>query len=1559
MVLEFARAEKSDDPFEFRFAPQTYLLRGAGGGYQQATFPWDAALLSDLEAVRDAGGDPEVLARLGELLHRFVTPLGWPQLATQIKQARDQRQRVLLTIRSAAAEIYTLPWELLTLGASGEHVGALPEVLLRYEWPETRTTPEKPLPRTGIGRILLAWSAAGGAVPAAEQIEAVTRACAAGFHPLDPTRDVLAHASLRRLGDTLAAAKREGWPISVLHILCHGAPTRGTFGLVLDGDRESDPAITVDAGRLRQVLAPHADMVRLVVLSACDSGNSGQVGNRLGSIAQALHRAGMAAVVASRYPLSVAGSIRFTQDVYTALLERLASLESAILDARADLAGDAAHRDWASLQLYAREADGPDTRPLQFRPYPGLAAFDRDQRRFYFGREDLTRKLWGRCQDLVGDAQATRLLAILAPSGFGKSSVARAGLLAEIERRPLKFAQTQDRAMPVRIATLKPGAHPLAALQAVLPGDSAGGTASPLVVLADQFEELYTLCTDAAERDAFVDRLLTAATTPEQPTLIVITLRTDFLGEAGRQHPKLYRLFEAQSRIFPPMSADDLRRSIAEPAAQVGRSLDDATVELLLTQVQGNEGALPLLGFALSQIWEGLMAERAPADTLRQIGGVGGALAGKAQEIYGALSEAEKATARRALVRLVRLGDGTRDTRRRMPIRDLRGCDDSEVDVWSVLSKFSTENARLVTLGSKDREIVAEITHEALLEHWTELRQWIEQGRRDRELHDRAMASANLWLQAGRHDGRLWRLLDLDLLAEYRQRNPQDLNPLVMQFLEESLLRQQLAREESENKRQQSLGIYLERGQQLLFYKQKPSEALLWLHRAQEEGSQNPALLDLIKSAMQPVDAIQAVLIGHRDHITSAAFSPDGRRIVTASADHTARIWDAHEGRLLAQLKGHAASVCEASFSPDSRRIVTASEDCTARVWESDKGGLLVELKGHESRVSSATFSPDGRRIVTASADGTARVWESYGGQLLTELKAHEGWVKSAAFSPDGRRIVTTSSSHIACVWGTDGGQLLAKLECQYVVSSAKFSPDGLCIVTADEGETANVWDAEEGRLIVGLTSHYLKIFTAQYSPDGHHIVTASWGGAQVWRADGRFARYDLSNDTYKIHSATWSPDGRHIITMSQEDVAQVWHAGMGIPLFQIAGVRDFNRSVAFSPDGRRVVTRSDNNTAKLWAVDSQRLLTELKGHESSVNHATISPNGRHIVTASDDKTARVWEADSGRQLVELKGHGGAIRRSSYSPDGRYIVTWSEDNTARVWNAQSAALSTELKGSGNGVWDAAFSPDSSRVVSANRDHTASICKADGGQLLAELKGHQDEVYCAAYSPNGRYIVTASEDHTARVWDADRGHLVAELEGHEQSVYRAMFSRSGRHILTVTARNPRVWEVDSGRLVAELEHSRSTARFSPDGHLIVTTNAFRNARVWNTNSGQLVSIIEDEKSNINMARFSPDGRRIVTANEDFTARVWDCQSGWLLAELKGHGDSIYHAEFSPDGLQVVTASRDGTARVWDLSPERRTHEQLSRLINCYVPAKFASKGSNTIVSNMPTAEDFQD
>ncbi|HEY6175882.1 MAG TPA: CHAT domain-containing protein [Kofleriaceae bacterium] len=352
LTLELARAAKAESAEAFVFAAQNYLLRGPGGDFHSATLHWNDALLSDLAAVRKPGRDPVIVQRLGEQLRGFLASTGWPVAEDKIRDAVGKRP-VFVTIRSGAAELYVLPWELLTIEASGQHIGELPGVLVRYEWPDTRTRSQSL--DSGGSRFLLAWS---GQVPALEHQTAIQQACRTGDQPFDPELDVLAHASCSRLSERLQAATDEGRPIRILHLLCHGTATGSTFGLALDGDEPGDAVVAVDAARLRQILAPHVETLRLVVLSACDGGNVGDVGNQLGSVAQALHRIGIAQVVASRFPLSVSGSNRLATMLYQTLVGRGTTLEEAFIAARQHLARDAAQPDWLSLQLYARAEDG-------------------------------------------------------------------------------------------------------------------------------------------------------------------------------------------------------------------------------------------------------------------------------------------------------------------------------------------------------------------------------------------------------------------------------------------------------------------------------------------------------------------------------------------------------------------------------------------------------------------------------------------------------------------------------------------------------------------------------------------------------------------------------------------------------------------------------------------------------------------------------------------------------------------------------------------------------------------------------------------------------------------------------------------------------------------------------------------------------------------------------------------------------------------------------------------------------------------------------------------------
>ncbi|MCA9720324.1 MAG: CHAT domain-containing protein [Myxococcales bacterium] len=363
LELEFARARDTDDPYAFTFAPQTYILRTPDGRSWEVAIDWSAELIERLGALQRPDADPALARALGTTLRELLEPAGWGAIESTLTAEIVAERPVHMTIRSAAAEIYALPWELLMIRGIGLPLGAISTVLLRYEWPATRTRPAATPPR---GRLLVAWSDAGGEVPHEQHLLAIERTAGA------PSA-VLPRVSLRALSKALGDAERDGQGYDALHLLCHGGVEGRDCGLLLHRDvdtylgAEGDAALEhaarlVSADALARALVPHADMLRLVVIAACSSGDAGVPVSRLGGVAQMLHRAGVQAVVASRLPLSVIGSRRLTEALYRALYRDRVPLERAVLSAKQALGASASDdHDWATLQLYARARDGDAT----------------------------------------------------------------------------------------------------------------------------------------------------------------------------------------------------------------------------------------------------------------------------------------------------------------------------------------------------------------------------------------------------------------------------------------------------------------------------------------------------------------------------------------------------------------------------------------------------------------------------------------------------------------------------------------------------------------------------------------------------------------------------------------------------------------------------------------------------------------------------------------------------------------------------------------------------------------------------------------------------------------------------------------------------------------------------------------------------------------------------------------------------------------------------------------------------------------------------------------------
>ena len=689
------------------------------------------------------------------------------------------------------------------------------------------------------------------------------------------------------------------------------------------------------------------------------------------------------------------------------------------------------------------------------------------------------------------------------------------------------------------------------------------------------------------------------------------------------------------------------------------------------------------------------------------------------------------------------------------------------------------------------------------------------------------------------------------------------------------------------------------------------------------------------------LDAVMArkelnVLKGHEERVLSARFSADGSRIVTASWDRTARLWDVSTGEVLAILRGHLAEVLSAEFSPDGSRVLTASADNTARLWDAATGAEIAVLRGHSNSLSTAVYSSDGSLVVTASWDKTARLWDAHTGALIAVLHGHGEGVRHAAFAPDGSRVVTASVDKTARLWDAATGAQVAVLGGhEDVLLSASFSPDGGRIVTVPSARTARLWDAATGALIAELTGHEAWLQSAAFSPDGSRIVTTSWDKtARIWNGVTGSPVAVLRGHDDKIQSAAFSPDGLRVVTASWDRTMRMWDAAAGTRTAIFRGHEDKLNSAEFSPDGSQLITTSLDRTVRLWDAATGSQAAVLKGHEGTVESAVFSSDGAYVVTSSQDFTARVWDVKTGTQVVVLKGHEDYVWQAAFSPDGSRIVTVSNDQTARVWDAVAGTQLAVLRGHEEKLHGASFSPDGAHIVTTSQDFTARLWDAETGVQLAVLTGHESWVNNAAFSPDGSRVVTASDDGTARVWDVATAALESILRGHASGVRKVAFSPDGKRIVSASWDfTARLWDVATGRGIGVLRGHQdflSEAAFSPDGSRVVTSSWDNTARIWDVATATQIAVLEGHEGLVWSAAFSPDGSRVVTASFDHTARLWDAATAAQLAVYRGHERLLNSVAFSPDGLRIVTSSDDKSARLWDVdmgtrgeSPARRS------------------------------------
>ncbi|MCL4299715.1 MAG: protein kinase [Anaerolineae bacterium] len=1235
-------------------------------------------------------------------------------------------------------------------------------------------------------------------------------------------------------------------------------------------------------------------------------------------------------------------------------------------------------------------------------PYKGLRAFTEADAADFFGRETLIQELLRRMSE-IGDPAApvmgqelARFLAVVGPSGSGKSSVVRAGLVPALRQGGLP---NSDRWFVVEML---PGTHPweeleaallriavnppdsllaqlrqderglLRAVRRVLPADES----IELVLVIDQFEELFTLVSDEDSRRHFLDSLVTAVLDPRSRLRLVVTLRADFM-DRPLQYVEFGELLRQRAEFVLPLAPEELEQAITGPARRIGLALEPGLVETISRDVGAEPGALPLLQYALTELFErsagdgnGAGLPMLTKQAYQSIGGVTGALARRADDLYAGLDAAGQEAARQLFLRLVTLGEGTEDTRRRvlraevealsgdsipsltLPLRgggDPSSPSPSEGEGWGggaavisqVIDLFGKHRLLSFDHDPITRGPTVEVAHEALLREWGRLREWLDASRNDIRMQRLLAIVAAEWRGSGQDASFLLRGTRLDQFAAWAGTTTLALTPDERAFLDASLADREARRAEEEARRQREL----ETAQKLAETEKQRAEEQT---RAANQLRRRAVFLT-VAFIVAGILAVMAVMFGRQASQNEQAALAEANSRATAQAE-------AETQRQMAQAEAMQRATAQAEAEANFGRAEVQRLAAEAHALYQERGNAeltaLLSLHsinmqyspqgdaalaeaatlefprriflGHADWLNDVAFSPDGTYVLTGSNDKTARLWDIQTGQAVITYTGHTAGVKSVTLSPDGQYVLTGSLDKTARLWDVKTGQaVLTYTGHTEGINAVAFAPNGKTILTGSADKTARLWDAETGQEIRTFTGHTELINGVAFAPDGKTILTSSNDRtARLWDVETGLEIRAFTGHTEAVTGVAFSPDDRYIVTGSYDKSVRLWDIETGREIRQFVGSREFIKEVAYAPDGKTILAASDDRTVWLWDAQTGEEVRRFHSHESFVQAVAVSADGRYALSGGDDRSARLWDLRATVDSRLLLGHGDTVHYTRFSPDGRYILTTgSNDRTARLWDARTHELVHVLRGHTAGVHYVTFSPDSQTILTSGFDKTVRLWDVATGRELRQFVAHTNTVYGLALSPDKRIIVTTGDDAdpSVKVWDARTGEQLHFSKVNTRGLHSLTFSPDGRYFLTSSFdHTAQLWDArtfEPARLF-EAADILMAAAYAPDGKTIVTAGVDKMAELWDVQSGQKLRQFIGHTDTVYEANFSPDGKYLVTASADRTARLWDVATGREVRRFIGHSGAVHSVVFSPDGRTIITGSSDRTVRIWD-------------------------------------------